>query len=84
MRNLKLPSQFAGITPATFKSPESGTMQAAVGKPACTAIKSAVIELGIRYDKPVEISAGYFESVKGNGLYFTVTNIGREDFRPTK
>jgi len=80
---LKLPSDLAGITPATFQPPETGTMQAAVGA-ACTAIKAAVKELGIRDHKPVEISAGYIESVKGNGIFFTVTNIGREDFPPYK
>src|SRR5262249_47053757 len=34
---LKLPTDLAGVTPATFEPPQGGTLQSAVG-PACTAI----------------------------------------------
>jgi hypothetical protein len=44
---LKLPSDLAGITPATFQPPTSGTMQSAVGA-ACTAIEGKIKKLGAR------------------------------------
>ena len=42
---LKLPSDLAGITPATFDPPQRGTMQSAVGK-ACYDIEQAISKLG--------------------------------------
>lgn len=80
---LKLPSDLAGVNPATFQPPESGTLQAAVGA-ACTTIKKAVKEQGIRDHRPVKIAAGYFQDRKGDGMFFQVTNVGRETFPPYK
>lgn len=44
---LKLPSDLAGITPATFEPPTVGNMQSAVGA-ACTAIEAKIKKLGQR------------------------------------
>jgi hypothetical protein len=45
---LKLPSDLAGITPATFAPPTAGNMQSAAGA-ACTAIEAKIKKLGRRY-----------------------------------
>jgi len=45
--NIKLPSDLAGITPATFQPHDDGNAQAALGA-ACTQIEQKVIELGER------------------------------------
>lgn len=42
---LKLPSDLAGITPATFEPPQKGKMQSAVGK-ACYEIEQAILAAG--------------------------------------
>lgn len=44
---IKIPSDLAGITPATYAPHDNGNLQAAVG-PVCTQIKQAVKELGSR------------------------------------
>jgi len=45
-----LPSDLAGITPATFAPHASGNLEAALGAP-CTKIRGRVERLGIRQDK---------------------------------
>lgn len=44
---LKLPSDMAGVTPATYQPHGSGNLQASLGA-ACTQIKTAIQELGLR------------------------------------
>ncbi len=44
---LKLPTDLAGITPATYVPHDDGNLQAAVG-PVCTQIKQSISELGVR------------------------------------
>jgi CAP12/Pycsar effector protein, TIR domain len=82
---LKLPSDLAGITPATYQPPTSGTLQAAVG-PACTAIEQAVKKMGkIRGGLPVKITGSYFTDYRlGKGIGFTITNIGGQELPPFK
>ncbi|MCH7726625.1 MAG: nucleotide-binding protein, partial [Planctomycetes bacterium] len=43
--DLELPTDLAGVTPATFAERMDGNLQAAVG-PVCTKIKSAIIACG--------------------------------------
>jgi hypothetical protein len=45
-----LPSDLAGITPATFAPHTSGNLEAAVGAP-CTKIRNSMERLGVRKDK---------------------------------
>jgi hypothetical protein len=45
--DLKLPTDLAGITPATYAPHDDGNLQAAVG-PVCTQIKQAIKDLGSR------------------------------------
>jgi predicted nucleotide-binding protein len=51
---LKLPTDLAGITPATFEPPQGGTFQSAVG-PACTAVADSIRRLGPRNPISVQI-----------------------------
>ena len=46
-KEIKLPSDLAGIQPATYEPHTDGNLQAALG-PVCTQIKTAVRELGVR------------------------------------
>lgn len=46
-KSLKLPSDLAGVTPATFQEHSSGNLSAALGAP-CTLIKNTIRELGCR------------------------------------
>lgn len=82
MAKLKLPTDLAGITPATFQMPEGGTMQSAVG-PACTEIESTVkrertIERGPR----ITISGFYTSNDQFAGIGFRITNVGEEVLPP--
>ncbi|MEE9338554.1 MAG: TIR domain-containing protein [Methylococcaceae bacterium] len=45
--NIKLPTDLAGITPATFHTHSDGNLEATLGT-ACTQIEKKVIELGVR------------------------------------
>ena len=53
--NVKLPSDLAGITPATYESPVGGTMRSAVG-PACTDIDEVIRKLGRKKEDSVTVS----------------------------
>lgn len=46
-KSLKLPSDLAGVTPATFQLHSSGNLSAALGAP-CTLIKNTIRDLGCR------------------------------------
>jgi hypothetical protein len=52
-RPVGLPSDLAGITPATFEPHASGNLEAALGA-ACTRIENAVSRLGLRDAKRVQ------------------------------
>ena len=80
---VKLPTDLAGVTPATFEMPDAGTMQSAVG-PACTQIATSVkTEGAIETGPKVSISGGYFQDVPDNkGISFKVTNTGKEVLPP--
>jgi Predicted nucleotide-binding protein containing TIR-like domain len=79
---LKLPSDLAGLTPATFEPPNSGTMQAAVG-PACTAIERAMGFARRSRRLPVAIEGSFFQNAEGQrGIIFTVTNTGDQALPP--
>lgn len=82
---LKLPSDLAGITPATFQPPGAGSMQAAVG-PACTAIETEIVKLGGRQrGLRVRISGAFSMNVnRQQGVTFTVTNKGTKEIPPYK
>lgn len=82
---LKLPSDLAGITPATFQPPVGGTWQSAVG-PACTAIDDAIRKLGPRdRELAVEISGGLVMTGRHDqSVGFTVKNIGPKEIPPYK
>lgn len=80
---LRLPSDLAGITPATYEPPTGGTMQSAVG-PACTRIEVEIGALGRKNLKtPIHISGSFFEDVRvGSGIELKIRNISSEDFPP--
>ena len=80
---IKLPSDLAGVTTASYAPPEGGTIQSAVG-PACTTIENAIKVRGKREDDlPVDIDGSYFENIRGEkGISFTVTNRGKTAIPP--
>ena len=79
---IKLPSDLAGITPATFERPIAGTMQSAVGA-ACTAIDSRIKELGPRH--PNRITAHWWTGCLEDALtenpdfFMTVLNHSSDE-----
>jgi len=79
---IKLPSDLAGITPATFEPPVNGTIQSAVGT-ACLQIEQAIKELGSRR-KP-GVSAHWWTKCGSDGItstpnfYLTVVNRTNQD-----
>lgn len=79
---IKLPSDLAGITPATFVRPASGTMQSALGT-ACTQIEDVLKKMGNRFGHAVNAWwwTGCFENgTEEDADYFmTVVNSSRED-----
>lgn len=79
---LKLPSDLAGIEPAAYQPPTSGTLQSALGS-ACTAIEQSIKGLGSRKGG-ISISAGaYIDMQKGiKGFSFVVHNKGRTPIPP--
>ena len=80
---LKLPSDLAGITPATFQPPDGGTYRSAVGA-ACTEIGAAICQLGRKNSTPpISISGSHFEdSVRGSGISLKIINSSRQEFPP--
>lgn len=79
---LKLPSDLAGITPATYEPPYSGTMQSAVGA-ACTAIESQIKKQGLRKGQGLDawwwtgcVDDGYSENPD---FFMTVANRSNHD-----
>jgi Predicted nucleotide-binding protein containing TIR-like domain len=82
---IKLPSDLAGITPATYEPPESSGWQAAVG-PASTAIADTIKRVGRRQDRGirVQIVGGFFMDIGGQGLHLNVTNAGTKAIPPYK
>lgn len=79
---LKLPSDLAGVTPATFEPPVAGTLQAALGT-ACTAIETSVKKLGLR--KGTMIGAWWWTGCLSDGstedpnFFMTVANRSQND-----
>jgi hypothetical protein len=79
---LKLPSDLAGITPATFNPPTSGTVQSALGA-ACTAIETQIRKLGLRTGEG--ISAWWWTGCLDDGttenpdFFLTVANRSEKD-----
>jgi hypothetical protein len=78
--NLKLPSDLAGITPAAYEPPSSGTLQSALGA-ACTAIEQEVNKLGARHVKGVD--AHWWAGCLDNGVTenpdFMMTIVNRTE-----
>lgn len=58
-----LPSDLAGVTPATFEPHASGNLDAALGAP-CTLIERATQRLGVRETRRVEVLSATTESVR--------------------
>jgi len=52
---LKLPSDLAGITPASFEPPQKGKMQSAVGT-ACYEIEQAISSIGLKKNESINNS----------------------------
>jgi hypothetical protein len=80
---LKLPSDLAGITPATYQPPQSGTWQASVG-PGCTAIEEQVTRLGPicpRLPVRIAISQG-LHAIHGYTVVLTIENEGKQEIPP--
>jgi predicted nucleotide-binding protein with TIR-like domain len=83
---LKLPSDLAGITPASFEPPTAGTMQSAVGA-ACTAIESKIKTLGQRRSSGIaaQVAAHWWTGCLGDGysenpdFFMTVGNRSQAD-----
>ena len=79
---LKLPSDFAGITPATFEPPISGTLQSSLGA-ACTAVETQIRKLGLRTGEG--ISAWWWTGCLEDGtsenpdFFLTVANRSQKD-----
>jgi hypothetical protein len=79
---LKLPSDLAGITPATYKAPESGTLQSALGA-ACSDIEEAIKKLGKRKGTEIKIVCAYYQNRENEkGLEFIITNNAPTPFPP--
>jgi hypothetical protein len=77
----KLPSDLAGITPATYEPPSAGTMQSALGA-ACTSLESKMKRLGARRGSGVE--AWWWTGCLSDGsvspdFYLTVANRSSMD-----
>lgn len=71
---LKIPSDLAGINPATFVPPWKGNWRSALGT-ASTEIETAVKSLGKRREhRHLKLSASTFFDVDGAGLGITITN----------
>lgn len=78
---LKLPSDLAGITPATFELHELGTVQSSVGA-ACTTFGDEIQRLG-RIAGSIHIKGFSSYRVNGkSGIGFRVTNEGSEPIPP--
>lgn len=79
---LKLPSDLAGVTPATYEPPVSGTMQSALGA-ACTSIEQKVKKYGLRSGQGVD--AWWWSGCLSDGLsenpdlFMTVVNRSDRD-----
>ena len=80
---IKLPSDLAGVTTASFAPPEAGTIQSAVG-PACTSIENAIKERGKRRDDfPIDITTSSFIGRSGKkGISLKITNRGNVELPP--
>jgi hypothetical protein len=87
---LKLPSDLAGITRATYEPPQSRTWQGAVGA-ACTAIKDEIAYVGRRKDLGYRIAidaSPYFiaqtlpQPILHSGILLTVRNVGKKTLPP--
>jgi hypothetical protein len=80
---LKLPSDLAGITPATYVPPVNGTLRSAVG-PACTQIEDRIRELGCRNASSVVSITGtvFIQQTIGKGVSIKVRNVGDDIFPP--
>lgn len=74
---LKLPTDLAGVTPATFEPPKRGTIQSALGT-ACLEIEQAIQKLGSRKEQGV--TAHWWTRCQKDGVtqvpdfYLTVFN----------
>jgi len=79
---MKMPSDLAGISYATFVRPISGTMQSALGA-ACTSVETSIKKLGSRTGNTFR--AWWWTGCFGNGVdedadyFMTVVNSSQED-----
>jgi hypothetical protein len=80
--SIKLPSDLAGITPATYVPPVNGTMQSALGA-ACTGIEQKIKKCGLRRGQGVD--AWWWTGCLGDGVsenpdfFLTVANRSDRD-----
>jgi hypothetical protein len=80
----KLPTDLAGVTPATFAPPGSGNLQSALGA-ACTAIKQSIKQHGRRRQFDLGIEASYFiEDGNGAGVAIRLKNNDPKILPPFK
>lgn len=61
-----LPTDLAGITPATYEPHSSGNLEAALGA-ACTLIQTTIEKYGVRESKKVQLLADATETVEDAG-----------------
>jgi hypothetical protein len=61
-----LPTDLAGVTPATFEPHSSGNLQAALGA-ACTSIQGSIEKLGVRESQKVQRLAEATETMEDAG-----------------
>lgn len=79
---LKLPSDLAGITPATFQQPESGTLQTALGA-VCTQLEDAINHVGSRKFHALRIKGSPCMSSNDRwGISLNVTNRANKTLNP--
>lgn len=79
---LKLPTDLAGITPATYEPPLSGNLRSALGA-SCTAIEDCIARVGLLRRSPVSAKWWTRQLPGGNAedpdYYLTVGNWGPDD-----
>lgn len=73
--DLDLPTDLAGVTPATFANRTDKNLQAAVG-PVCTKIKSAISACGFAPPKTAKLPATSKEVVVKQGVYWKADGDG--------
>jgi hypothetical protein len=77
----KLPSDLAGITPATFIPPQGGSWRSAVGT-ACTEIEEQIRKVGARNAFAIRTSGKRVVWKDGCGIGITIRNVGKTELPP--